>query len=367
MATTLDPVSTEHTLRSQAEHLRAASPDQWVGTAPGHRSVIPQGEFSLAESAEEISLHMAHRIEDKLHAERKVRGETPVAEITTESIVAYLAHTREADIQARLDALVAQILSGKVDPREAVGVFSASVSLQYLALQYALQKGRRGRVADDLLAELADALAELEQRHGTLIRADLNTIGVAASYGQDAADIVRFQRTYQDVVLGEATLAKTLSTALSRFGGKRIAKGLQSLILALGQDLSAARPSVSPERIHALLKDMYLLEVAVTILDGCRELADDLSAAMRQTVDDERLMQEIIGISDDKWISGSRFAGLAESHGVALVPDRIAFLAGVRRVLKDLPVQIYLDQETRASVLDAAQEALDDAIDQEFS
>lgn len=366
MANTVDPLSPNNALISQAEPLRARLPDQRIGTSPGHCSVIPQGEFSLAESAEEVSLHMAHKIEDKLHAERKVRGETPVAEITIDSILAHIAQTHEEDAQAKLEQFAARILSGELDPREALNHFSENVVRQYLALQYALHKGRRNRAPEDLLAELVDVLSELEQKHGAAIRAGLNTIDAATAYAHDAIDVAKFQSAYQDVVLGEATLSKTLTMALSRFGGRRIAEGLKNLILALGMDLSAASPSVSPERIHALIKDMYLLEVAVTILDGCRDLADRLTTAARDSFDNERLMQEVVGISGDKWISEARFVSLADSHGIAALTDRIAFLAGVRTVLKDLPTQIYLDHEARAAVLDAAQNALDDAIDQEL-
>ena len=367
MVNSVDPLPPKNALLSQAEHSRARQPDQQIGASVGHAGVIPQGEVSLAECAEELTFHMAHQIEDKLHSERKVRSDNPVAEITTESILAHLHKTYEDDAQAKLEALAERILSGELDPREGIGRFAENIMRQYLALQYALRKGRRERAPDDLLAELSDALSELEQEHGPAIRAELNTIDAAAAYASNAADMVQFQHTYQDVVLGEATLAKTLSTALSRFGGKRIAEGLKSLIQALGLDLAAARPSVSTDRIHALIKDMYLLEVAVTVLDGCGELADRLTTAARESFNGERLMQDVVGISGDKWVSESRFYNLADSHGIQHIPDRIAFLAGVRTVLKDLPVQIYADNEARASVLEAAQFALDDAIDKEWS
>ena len=81
---------------------------------------------------------------------------------------------------------------------------------------------------------------------------DRNTVGAAAGYADDARGVADFQRTYQDVVLGEASLAKTLSLALERFGGKDVARGLQQLIQALGQDLAAARPSTSQDRLQAV-------------------------------------------------------------------------------------------------------------------
>ena len=362
---TVDPYSSVAMNLSQAELTQSRLPDRQIKTPLGDGSLITEGEFSLADSAEELSLHMAHKIEDKLHSERKIRGEHAVTEITAEAILAYLAQSYEDDAQAKLDELASRILSGQADARETISGFSDDASRQFVALQYVLHKGRQGHVSEDLLAELGDALSELEQKHGPAIRAGLNTIDAAAAYAHDANDIANFQHTYQDVVLGEATLAKTLSVALSRFGGLRIAEGLKGLVQALGLDLAAARPSTSIERIHALLKDMYHLEIAVTILERCRELADRLTASVGKSVNSERLMQDVVSISGDKWISESRFSGLADEHGVQPISDRIAFLAGVQLVLKDLPMQIFPDDEARASVLEASQYALDTAIDKE--
>lgn len=354
-------------LPSSSDRLSLRGRDYDLKAQLGHPGAVSQGEFSLAESAEEISFHMAHRIEDKIHSERKVRGERVAADITIESILAHLNSAAESDIQARLDALAETILSGRTDPRSAIASFSENLTHQYLALHYVIQKGRRERAPEPLLAEIADARAELEELHGPAIRAELNTIDAASAYARDASDIRQFQRTYEDVVLGDATLAKTLSLALSRFGGKRVADGLRGLIQALGLDLAAARPSVSKERIHAILKDMYHLEVAVTVLDGCRELGTRLTDSVRASFNAERLMQQVVNLLNDKWISVSSLTALAQDQGVETIPDRVAFLAGVRSVLKDLPLQVFPDDEVRAGVLETAQYALDAAIDEELT
>lgn len=363
---TRDPLSAAPPRPTQSERARSRVPEQDLKTLIGHNGVIPQGEFSLAESAEEITLHMAHRIEDKLHSERKIRGEHRATEISLESIVAHLDKAWDDDAQSRLEELVAQILAGQADPRVAVTSFSKNLSHQYLAFQYVLQKGQQANAPEALLAELADARAELEELGGPAIRAELNTIDAAATFARDSADIDKFQRAYEDVVLGEATLAKTLSMALARFGGKRIEDGLKALIQALGLDLAAARPSVSKERIHALINDMYQLTVAVTVLDGCRELGSHLTESVQISFDEERLMQNVVNVINDKWLSSTSFLGMGADQGIHTTPDRVVFMTGILSVLKDLPVHIFSDDEARDAVLEAAQHALDAAIDEEL-
>ena len=183
------------------------------------------------------------------------------------------------------------------------------------------------------------------------IRDSLNTIGAAAGYADDARGIADFQRTYQDVVLGESSLAKTLGLALERFGGKDVARGLQQLVQALGQDLAAARPSTNPDRLQALMQDLYQLGVAVTVLDGCAELGQKLASEQGTTLAADRLMQDLVNVSNEKWVSESRFSALASGHGVESVGARIVFLGGVRAVLKDLPVPMFPDLDARQSVL----------------
>src|SRR5690606_21018796 len=106
----------------------------------GSGSVVPDGDFSLVDSAEEITLHMAHKVEDKLHAERKVRGERPPIEISTEDILDYLAQSHEDDAQAKLEELASHILSGRAESRQAISQYSRSAPRQFLALQYVIHR-----------------------------------------------------------------------------------------------------------------------------------------------------------------------------------------------------------------------------------
>ncbi|MEJ1965628.1 MAG: TyeA family type III secretion system gatekeeper subunit [Gammaproteobacteria bacterium] len=57
-----------------------------------------------------------------------------------------------------------------------------------------------------------------------------------------------------------------------------------------------------------------------------------------------------------------RFDAIADKFGAAEPPARIAFLATVRSLVRDLPLKIFADTDARTNVLDAAQGALDSAI-----
>lgn len=351
---------------STTSHADIQHGQQQVGTMLGQAVVTVEGEISLADSAEELSLHMAEKTEDKHHAERRIGRDSTQQLLGAEAIMAYLAESHDADAQEKLVELARHLLTGQADPRQGAARAFGDAARQYLGLQYALRQGEQQGASEEILDGLREAVADLELESGPQIRASLNTVGAAAGYADDARGVADFQRTYQDVVLGEASLARTLSLALERFGGKDVGRGLQQLIQALGQDLAAARPSTSPDRLQALMQDLYQLGVAVTVLDGCGELGEKMALEHGKPLAADRLMQDLVNISNEKWISESRFAALAASHGVDSVAARIAFLGGVRAVLKDLPVPMYPDADARQSVLGAAQLALDAAIDEEY-
>lgn len=77
------------------------------------------------------------------------------------------------------------------------------------------------------------------------------------------------------------------------------------------------------------------------------------------------LMKELVTITGEKWVGASRFAALADRRGLKEPAPRIIFLTGVKELMRTLPVLVFEDPEIRQSILNAAQEALDAAIDLE--
>lgn len=77
------------------------------------------------------------------------------------------------------------------------------------------------------------------------------------------------------------------------------------------------------------------------------------------------LMRALVTLTGEKWVTASRFETLADQWVPGDVQARIAFLAGVRNLLRDIPLKVFADPEIRQSILTAAQDALDAAIDRE--
>ena len=344
-----------------------------TGSFQGELVTVKDEASVLADAAEEISLHHSEKAEQKRFAERDCKAEQPFAVLQAQEIMAYLEAAQAYDDPQKLADLARRMQSGQENPRELARQQSRDPAGQYMLMQYALLDGERAGADPEALDELRDALADLEIEAGAQIRAGINTIGVAREQARGAADIARFQAAYQDVVLGHASLAQTLQLVLERLGGadgEDFARGLKGLIEALGADLASARPSQDANRLLALVQDLYQLEVAATVLDGCKELDAALAGRFgTQGFEPVQLMKELVAISGEKWVAAGRFSGLADKLGVSGATDGvgacIAFQTAVKALMRDLPIQVFADADVRQSTLNAVQEALDQAIDQE--
>ena len=337
-----------------------------AGQYAGQQIQVDDGLSVLADAAEEISLHHSEKAETKHASERKKEATRPMELMSPEAIMAYMEAAQAFEDPEQLVQLAKRMLSGQGDPAAQAKQAFQGPTEQFMALQYALHQGEREGAPAEVLDALREALDDLEMEHGPRMRADVNTIGSAQEGARGHADVAQFQSTYRDVVLGNPSLAGTLKLALERFGDSDFAAGLARLTQALGQDLAAARPSADPTRLQNLMQDLYHLGVASTVLDASRELharVGEQHGALSGTP--VALMQDLVGISAEKWVSGARFTSLAEKFGATGVEAQIHFLTGVKLLVRDMPVKVFVDTDQRQTIFQAVQDALDAAIDKE--
>jgi type III secretion system TyeA family effector delivery regulator len=78
------------------------------------------------------------------------------------------------------------------------------------------------------------------------------------------------------------------------------------------------------------------------------------------------MTRELLALTADRWVDASRINRIATDLGAGQPPEaEVHFLTGARNALRELPVQVYSSPEARDTLLDAAQSALDQAIDRE--
>lgn len=330
-------------------------------------SVISAASSPLADAAEELTFAQAEREEEKDVSERRVRPAGPAQVPQIQEIMAYLELLGDEDHQAKLDELASKLrASGGAGGGQAAREAFGDVSQQFLALGYLLRRFEdEGEAA--AAAKLRDDIEALVDDHGPAIRAGINTATVTNIFADgEASQAASFRECYRETVLGHEALGETFNAILERFGADDTRRSISFLIRAAGEDLAARGPSTPAAELRSIINDLYQLEVLATVLDGCH----DLKAAMERDfavmgIAIDRLMKSLVGLAGERWISADRFAGLTRDMQVSEVPAKISFLTRTKGILRDMPPAIFAEPESRDKLLQAVQEALDLAIEDE--
>ena len=246
--------------------------------------VMDTSRSVLADAAEEITMTLAEKAEEKRLDERKAEPQKEVDLQKIEEVMLYLEQMqgKGAESKEKLEETAKKILQGKRDgnsPREEARRSFEDVTEQFMALSYAAQMGKQQGASAERMEAIHEAIAELEDDFGPQIHAGIAAAAGARELGADAAGSQQFRETYRDVVLGKGDLAGTFDKLIEEHGIESFPRVVPALIKALGEDLSSVRPSREPERMQAIVSDLYNLEVAVTVLEQSRELAETVRKA----------------------------------------------------------------------------------------
>lgn len=339
-----------------------------AGSLAGEQVRVKDAASVLDDAKEEIGMHHSEKVEAKDFSERMFEGSQHVQYMRVEQIEKYLDSTQRFRDPRGL-AEITKRLQASARPRIGVQRESRSVAHQFALLQFALADARAISLPIEVIERLEEALEELDHQAGPEIRAGLNSAQAAAGFEPTAQGVENFQQAYSDIVLGETTFAQTLLVVLQRLSGARgedFQRGLQALLQALGADLSATRASTAPQRLQALVQDVYQLELAGSVLEDCRELSGSIAGRFGvESVIPLELMKELVGLTGERWVTPARLGGIAEKFGLSSLLQRIAFHSGTKSVLRKMPVKVFRDEDARQGVLNSAQAVLDEAIAEE--
>jgi type III secretion protein W len=342
----------------------------------------PVGTASLlAQSADELAFGLAAKVQERTLKERKVsesrlmrpdraRVQTLMQAFANKGGQAAAA---ESAASQQLAALAKRIKDKPSSARqEAQDELGNDPTLQYLGLLSLAYQNQDGSSGGDpgggSESALWEAIEELSAEKGDRIAADLNTF--EATQGLPPEHAQAFRGAYKDVVLASESLAQAgqhILSATQGDSGEAFMQTLKRLTQALGLDLAAARHSTEPARLKSLLTDLYHLETIATVVDRCSELSRTLQARHgTPPLAATALASDMVALSGERWMDSTRVLRLGEKHGSQhSLATAVDLLTGLRGVIRELPVWAFQSNEARDSLLVAAQDAIDVAIDRE--
>lgn len=262
-------------LRTQAP-LSLESTSARTGSMQGISVALSDDPSLLTDAAEEISTFISNSLEKREYGQRRVRAEIRLLGMTPEEVNVYFEKSKLAKDSQELTQRVRHLLrqEGAYAGQGTLGDGSSlDPTEHFLLLQLARDTARSEGASGRVLERLDAALADLEARHGSAIRAALATIDHAANYGSTAQEIKQFQKSTQ-VLLDQPSLHLAVKQVLELAGrhGAQFESAMHNMMGALGACVAAAETARQRALLETLVRDLYHLKSMKTLLEDCKRL-----------------------------------------------------------------------------------------------
>ena len=254
-----------------------------------------------------------------------------------------------------------------------IALLFKDVTDQYLALSYAKKLLEEEKEGDEELANAMGAsLQYLLDSQGPSIRAGLNIAETAEAFSVEKGPgglgpVQELRDFYRDTVLKYEGFNETYESVLKNFPPENFLQATQYLIRAAGNDLHSKGPSISPVELKAVLDDLYHLESMGNLYRDFSRLGDKISREFEERIGPppHEILHQVLSLKEEKWITENRVLDFVDATGLKDEGARIYFLQGVRELVRLMPGKLFSDEESRRSLLDKMQEALDTLVDRE--
>ena len=338
-----------------------------VGSLFGNAAAVVESPMSLlADAAEELTF-AADTTDDFELDERKERDE--IDEAMEERVKKYQELMRESGEAEQLDQLKDAIRAR--EGREHA-LRQARQRFPDPSDAWAALKEIRDELAGDasasaeMLRGVDEALAELEASDGPAIRSGI--CGALNAQGFDSLGAPSQLGALFRGAVCDFTDVNELYAHIQEKYGNDFEAALNFLYKALASDMAADVPSMEKthlEHVNAGLGELRSLQSARSL---CVKLLDrwaDVHGVKDCPLDDMALLGKIVGLRKEHFISGTQIARLADEARAPDIEHKVLFLQELLNTTRSFAPSLFDGNEGRMKVLDAVQDAVDNAIAEE--
>lgn len=341
-----------------------------TGSLMGREAVKVDSPMSLlADAAEELTF--AADTTDKFElSDRKERRKTEDSLIERVRLYQELMHqagkTRDMDqltqrlklVESREQAL-SEARQRFPDPADAWAALAESLAV--------LEKEGAPETA---LTAVREAMDALEQEAGPAIRSGI--FGALAARGlDDLGDVDSLRDLYRRTVLDFGSVNDVFAHVLERFGEAGFDQAMDFLFRALGNDLGSDAPSMDTthlEHVHGSLGQVRLLQSAHTLCDKMLqrwETVHGVPGVRDGSLRPMDLLGEIVALRNERFLGAMNIDKIAARAKAPDIEREVLFLQEILNMTRSFPSQLFDGDQGRMKVLDAVQEAVDNAIARE--
>lgn len=339
-----------------------------AGSLMGNAAVQVEDPMSLlADAAEELTFAADTTDEFELE-DRKERERAE--ESLAERVKLYQDLMHEAgkaqDIDRLKDSLRAREGREKA-AREALYRFP-DPSDAYAALSDALESLSNDPSVDPaVLEDVRQGLAELEAEHGPRIRSGIQGALAAAGYADlDGTDNLR--DLYRQTVCDFTDVNAAFAHIHEKYGDVGFDKAMDFLFNTLSNDLATDVPSMETthlENVHANLEQVRLLQSTHVQCERLLQRWESVHGVADAALTPMELLGDMVNLRNENFLGAMHIDHIAAKAKAPDIERQVLFLQELLNMTRNLPVRLFDGEQGRMKVLDAVQEAVDNAIQRE--
>ncbi|WP_168188175.1 type III secretion system gatekeeper subunit SctW [Hahella sp. CCB-MM4] len=360
---------------------RSSAPVQTGGVTPisdtvthqaklhGEKVQVQQSASSLMEDAkEEVSLLFKERMEKTL-ARRVMSTDKKEnhQQILIEKIREMMDQVPDLLKNVKMKALIERMSSDfPATPQQLMRKleeFTKDPTLQFAALQLLELEARTagGTDKEAQLEVIRNASAELMETQGEAVRAGLNISVTANDFASKLnTDNQGLRDFYRDAVLDYGGIADTYRAIINQHGEDSFETARKFTMKALSADYNAQGPSIEPQRLKAIMDDMYALKLLGGVHEHCSNIMETMRNVYGQSGcgSGQELMGKALDIKEMDWAQPSHIVSVAQEMNVYGIENQIYLLRELDTVFHEFPEKSYKDPVDRDRLLDVSREAL---------
>lgn len=325
----------------------------------------------LQDAAEELTFEHSETVEKNL-TEFHISAHEPMTTHAVEKAEMYMQRMQEAENLDKasefLNRLEHMNHPSADDVLGEVKHFFDEPGEQDAALGFTaeLLRGRGGDHAE-LLETLVQARAQL--REG--LRED--TAGLEktderdANWQPDENTQRELQEFHEQSLGGFGNVVDAYNSLTERYGKDHFQDALGFLIRTTGSEMQSSEMNVSGEKLKSMVDDLFHVQVLGNVNASLGQLGEKMEKqfGIALKMPPTEMMKAVLSLTQNAYSRGDQVAAIAKEAGISDTEASIYFLTALKDHLRLIPLKIFPNPDNRAKLLDAAQEALDKAIEKE--
>lgn len=345
---------------SQSQQARATV----EGTFMGHAVAVEDSpESLLADAAEELGFAVDSH-EDCEATERKEREAAASERLKKLYEVLMSQAGKSQQMQNVVDSL--KRLADRQAMRHAVAKEFSDNTDAWAALQHAIDVlSGDPEVTKEQVAEMKALSDEMMAEHGQEIRMGLQ----GAVTGSEYADVVGSEAgkgLYQKTVGEFSSVTEVFSDIKEKFGAQ-FDRAMDFLFAAVSADIESEVPSMGKAHLESVHAKLGLVRLTQSAFRLCEDVATRWKDVhhVESGFSAMTLLEDVMKWTSQSFLSASEVREAAMKAAPPDIEHEVLILQEILSAVRKFPTALFGDDNARATVTSAVQEAVDDAVQRE--